>query len=247
MGPWAQFARRVRHLTVSLANDRALMQTFREMRPPCRFPVVLPGATNSETIYLVDDEPAVLEALERLIRSAGWVAVRCADPEDFLSRVAADAFGCIVLDMHMPAMSGLQLHEQLVQRDIDLPVIYLTGRATVSSVQAMKQGAIDLLEKPVDADVLLATIEQAMQRLAASRLQRSRHQSIRQKLDSLSRREREVMDHVIVGRLNKQIAGDLGIAIKTVKVHRGRVMEKFGVRSVAELVHLCDELGVTPD
>lgn len=197
------------------------------------------------TVFVVDDDSEVRAALARLLRSAGWRVVPTASASEFLDQVPATGTGCILLDVNMPGMSGPELHQQLREREVTLPVIYLTGQGSVPvSVRAMKYGALDFLEKPVDDEVLLDAIEQAVARHWQANALAERQDEIRRRLNTLSPREREVMNHVIDGRLNKQIASDLGIAEKTVKVHRGRVMTKIGVRSVAELVHLCDELGI---
>lgn len=199
--------------------------------------------TQDTTIFIIDDEAEVRESLARLLRSDGWNVVAYGSAIDFLEELPGDSRGCILLDVNMPGMTGPELHEILRERGVRLPIIYLTGRSSISvGVRAMKQGALDFLEKPVDADVLLPVIHQAVALHRQECARRDRLDGIRKRLDSLSTREREVMDQVILGRLNKQIAGDLGIAEKTVKVHRGRVMAKMRVRSVAELVHLCEEL-----
>jgi FixJ family two-component response regulator len=181
--------------------------------------------------------------LARLLRSDGWNVAAYGAAREFLDDLSVHRHGCILLDVNMPDMSGPELHEQLRLRDVRLPIVYLTGRSSVAiGVRAMKQGAIDFLEKPVDADALLPVIRAAVARHRRDCAQHERLEGIRHRLAELSLREREVLEQVIRGRLNKQIAGDLGIAEKTVKVHRGRVMAKMRVRSVAELVHLCDEL-----
>jgi FixJ family two-component response regulator len=198
------------------------------------------------TVFIIDDDPDVRHGLARLLRAEGRRAAAYAGAEDFLADVPADVVGCILLDVALPGLSGPQLHDQLCQRGIGLPVIYLTGESTVAiGVNAMKQGALDFLEKPVDADILLPLIETAIARNRHSRAVQSRMGEIECRLSALSVREREVLDHVIAGRLNKQIAFNLGIAEKTVKVHRGRMMSKLRVRSVAELVHMCDEMGIS--
>jgi FixJ family two-component response regulator len=196
------------------------------------------------TIYIVDDEAEIRSGLSRLLRSCGWRAEAFDAAEDFLRRVPGDGVGCCVLDLNMPGMSGEQLHEQMIQRGIGLPVVFLTGRGTVGSCAAsMKRGAVDFLEKPVDPALLLATLERAVAQQRARRELDGRRLAAELRLAQLSAREREVMRHVVRGRLNKQIAADLGIAEKTVKVHRSRMMQKAGVRSVAQLVHLCEQLG----
>ena len=195
--------------------------------------------TSDATVYVIDDEQDVRMALQRLLRSDGWAVEAYGEPEAFLAEAASKGVGCILLDVNMPGMTGPELHDRLRELQVDLPVIYLTGSCTVSTgVRAMKNGALDFLEKPVDADALLPAIALAVEQHRAARAQRRQHEDIARRLASLSSREREVFEYVVQGRLNKQIAADLGIAEKTVKVHRGRVMSKMRVRSVAQLVHL---------
>jgi RNA polymerase sigma factor (sigma-70 family) len=202
-------------------------------------------AGSEATIYIVDDEADVRAGLGRLLRSAGWRTESFEDAEEFLRRVPTDGIGCCILDLDLPGISGIELHQRLIDGGVALPVVFLTGRGTVGTCAvSMKRGAADFLEKPVDPDVLLAALDRAVAE-ARSRLELERQrQGIEDRLARLSPREHEVMRHVIQGRLNKQIAADLGIAEKTVKVHRSRVMQKAGVRSVAQLVHLCDQIGV---
>ena len=195
------------------------------------------------TVLLIDDDPDVRDALGRLFRSAGWKAEMFSSAHDFLATGPGDGIGCIVLDIRMPDMSGPQLHSWMRDHNISWPVIYLSGHCDVPlSVQAMKQGARDVLQKPADADVLLQSIADAVEQHRQDRLRQDAAGDVTRRLETLSVREREVMNQVIIGRLNKQIAGDLGISEKTVKVHRGRMMAKMRVRSVAELVHICDQL-----
>ncbi len=200
---------------------------------------------SSATIYVIDDEAEVCAGLSRLLRSAGWSVAAFTSAAEFLERLPAPGVGCILLDVNMPGMSGPELHEHLRQLGLGIPVIFLTGQGSVPvSVQAMKRGALDFLEKPIDEDLLLAAIGNAVTQTREHEEKDHRIADWKARLGKLSTREREVMEHVIVGRLNKQIAADLGIAEKTVKVHRGRVMCKIGVRSLAQLVHLCDEFGI---
>ena len=201
--------------------------------------------STEKTVLLIDDDADVREAVGRLLRSAGWKAELFASARDFLARKPLNGAGCILLDISMPDMSGPELHVWMREHDISLPVIYLSGNCDVpTSVEAMKRGALDVLQKPADADVLLQAITVAVEQHHQDCLRRYANDEITHRLATLSAREREVMDHVIIGRLNKQIAADLGISEKTVKVHRGRAMAKMMVRSVAELVHLCDQLGI---
>lgn len=196
------------------------------------------------TIYIVDDEAEVRSGLGRLLRSCGWRAEVFDAGEAFLQRLPGAGVGCCVLDLNMPGMSGEALHEQMIRKGISLPVVFLTGRGTVASCAAsMKRGAFDFLEKPVDPALLLATLGRAVAHHRAMRECDGRRRAAEERLGRLSVREREVMLQVVRGRLNKQIAADLGIAEKTVKVHRSRVMQKAGVRSVAQLVHLCEQMG----
>jgi FixJ family two-component response regulator len=195
------------------------------------------------TIFVVDDDPDVRIALDCLLRASGWSVRTCASAVEFLDAPPGCDCGCILLDVSMPGMTGPELHEIMIERGLRTPVVYLTGNCTLSTgVKAMKSGALDLLEKPVDEARLLQAVGNAVSRHAGICVAQARTGETTARLASLSPREREVMQHVVAGRLNKQIAVDLGIAEKTVKVHRGRMMAKMGVRSVARLVHLFDEL-----
>lgn len=191
------------------------------------------------TIHLIDDDPAVLRALKRLLAASGYGCETYSSAETFLSRPASDAAGCAVVDLQLPGADGLDLQARLAERNDALPLIFLTGRGDVgSSVRAMKGGAVDFLEKPVEPAALLAAIGSA---LVTDRERRERHRDLQEaerRWARLTPREREVVDRVVEGRLNKQIAAELGVAEKTVKVHRARVMRKFGVRTIADLVRL---------
>ncbi|MRG98076.1 response regulator transcription factor [Polyangium spumosum] len=194
------------------------------------------------TVFVVDDDPSVLRGLERLLRSAGYVVEAYASPRGFLEH-AQDRPGCVVVDLRMPEISGLDLQEELARRGFPLPLVFLTGHGDVpSSVRAMKAGAIDFLSKPCDDTDLLAAVERALARDAAARAAREEIRTIQARFTELTPREREVCMLVARGLLNKQIAAELGAAEKTIKVHRGRVMEKLGVESVAELVRLVDRM-----
>jgi FixJ family two-component response regulator len=197
------------------------------------------------TVFVVDDDPDVRDGLSRLLRAVGWDVRAYATADAFLDDPPGGTDGCVLLDVSMPGMTGPELHDRMREDGNTLPVIYLTGQSTLAiGVRAMKQGARDFLEKPVDEAVLVPSIEQAISDHRLEREAQRRLDDISLRLDRLSPREREVMDQVIAGRLNKQIAADLGIAEKTVKVHRGRAMGKMEVRSVAQLVRLCDAVGV---
>lgn len=197
------------------------------------------------TTFLVDDDPGVLKALSRLIRMAGYESRGYLSPQDFLRDHDPSVPGCAILDLTMPDIDGLALQQKLSADSIERPIIFLTGNADVpSSVRAMKAGAIDFLTKPVKREDLLTAIARAKERDAQTRHDRSELQSIEDKLVKLTPREREVLEHVIDGKLNKQIAAALGTVEKTVKVHRGRMMAKLGIRSVAELVRLAGRAGI---
>ena len=202
-------------------------------------------AGHDSTVFFVDDDPSVLKATSRLLRSGGLdvLEFKCAD--DFLSGYDPGAHGCLLLDIGMPGLNGLDLQHALAGRGCDLPIIFLTGCADVPmSVRAMKQGAIDLITKPADGEDLIRIVREAFEKERERSRSRCQSAEIMRRLATLTRREREVLEQVVAGKLNKQIAAELGTAEKTVKVHRGRVMQKMGVRSVAELVRLAERGGV---
>ena len=181
-----------------------------------------------EIVYIVDDDASVRTGLARLLRSAGYAVETFASAAAFLDREHRAAVACLVLDVRMPGVDGLALQAELSARDAGLPIIFLTGHGDIPmSVAAMKQGARDFLTKPVDEVVLLDAVRQALQTHRASLSERLAATAVQERLASLTPREREVLSWVIGGALNKQIAAQLGIAEKTVKIHRGRVMEKM--------------------
>lgn len=190
-------------------------------------------------VYLVDDDVSILKALTRLLGAFGHHVEAHSDAEDFLEQHDPDAHGCAIVDLGLPGMNGLAVHELLIASSIERPVIFLTGQGDIpTSVRAMKAGAVDFLTKPVNARCLLAAIATALERDATARQVVEERRRIESRVASLTAREREVMTWVVAGRLNKQIAAELGTVEKTVKVHRGRMMEKMGVRTVADLVRL---------
>ena len=204
-------------------------------------------ARTDGTIFVVDDDASVRKGLTRLLRSAGWDAEAFATAQEFLTRPAYGGVGCVVLDVRMPGMRGPELRDQLAARKISLPVIFLTGHGDIpTGVDAMKKGAVDFLEKPVDSRALLEAIQRAVERHRTQRAQVREMEKIHERVVRLSDREREVMEYVIAGCLNKHIADAMGIAEKTVKVHRGRVMQKMEANSVAELVHVCETASSPP-
>jgi FixJ family two-component response regulator len=201
----------------------------------------------SFVIYLVDDDAGVLKALGRLLRMAGYQASAYASPQQFLTEYDCEAPGCVILDLAMPELNGLDLQQKLAQKSPAPSVIFLTGTADVArSVCAMKAGAVDFLTKPVDGKQLIAAVERARQNNEAVRVARQHREVFDRLIARLTPRERQVLDYVVLGRLNKQIAATLGTVEKTIKVHRGRLMAKLEVHSVAELVRLTERGGIHP-
>ena len=203
--------------------------------------------TSAGTIFIVDDDATFARGLSRLIRAAGWKPEVYSSAADFLARGRLDdgTCGCVLLDVKMPGMKGPDLYREMLERRMTLPVVFLTGYGDVpTSVDAMKLGAVDFLEKPVSGERLVRAVRVALERHSAGLEQERDRRDVEGRLALLSPREREVMRHVIGGRLNKQIAADLGISLKTVKVHRAKVMEKMRAASVAALVDLCRTAGV---
>jgi FixJ family two-component response regulator len=199
------------------------------------------------TVFLVDDDAGVLKAISRLLRTRGYETQGFTSPQEFLGTHDSSIPGCAVLDVSMPDLDGLELQQALTAGGSQRPVIFLTGEGDIpTSVRAMKAGAIDFLTKPVSEADLLAAIARAVQIDSENRRTSCELESIKARFAGLTPREHEVMTHVIAGRLNKQIAGDLGTVEKTIKVHRGRVMEKMAVRSVADLVRLAEKAGISP-
>lgn len=190
-------------------------------------------------VYLVDDDASVREALGSLLRACGLRVEAFDSAEAFLASAGAAVPSCLVLDVRMPGMSGLDLYEQLQARASSLPVIFITGHGDVPmAVSALKKGAADFIEKPFNDQDMLRLIESCMKQDRAAAAKRAESASVAQRVDSLTQREREVLALIVAGKLNKQIADELGISIKTVEVHRSRVMEKMSANSVAELVQL---------
>jgi FixJ family two-component response regulator len=197
------------------------------------------------TVFVVDDDAAIRKAVSRLLRSAGIAVADFASPTEFLAQYDPAMPGCLVLDLAMPGFDGLRLQTTLRETGSSLPIIFLTGQGDVSkSVQAMKDGAFDFLTKPVNAKNLLPAIRAAIERDAIARREKGALSEICARLETLTPREREVLEHVVAGKLNKQIAGDLGITEATVKMHRARVMAKMKVQSVAELARLAEQCGI---
>lgn len=200
------------------------------------------------TVFLVDDDPSVLKAVARLISAVGLRVESYSSPEALLDAYDPEAPGCLVLDVAMPGMNGLELQKLLAQRSCTLPVVFLTGAGSIAmSVEAMKGGAADFLTKPVHDEDLLQAIHRAFETDRRIRAENALLVQIRQRLATLTRREHEVLVEVVRGRLNKQIAYDLGTVEKTIKVHRARVMEKMQVQSLADLVRVAERAGLVRD
>jgi FixJ family two-component response regulator len=195
-------------------------------------------------VWIVDDDPSVRTALARLLRATALEVEAFDSGPAVLERLARERPRCLVLDLSLPELDGLELLQQLHLRGEPVPVVFLTGAGDVaSSVKAMKQGAVDFLEKPVDPDALLGAVMQALAREAEWRLTRDRIDEAEAQLATLTPREREVFEQLTLGKSNKQIACDLGTREKTIKVHRGRVMHKLRARSVVDLVRLRGRAG----
>jgi len=201
--------------------------------------------TPGPTVFVVDDDEAVRKAVSRLLRSAGIAVAVFASAREFLAQYNPATPGCLVLDMAMPDFNGLQLQTALTGKGCILPIIFFTGHGDVSkSVEAMKQGAFDFLSKPVKDKDLLTAVRAAIERDTVVRQEQAKLSEIRARLDTLTSREREVLEHVVSGKLNKQIAGEMGITKATVKMHRAHVMAKMKVQSVAELARLTERSGI---
>ena len=206
------------------------MQTLRESRP---------------VIAIVDDDPSVREGLQSLIRSAGWSVESFGSAQEFLARRRAKAPSCLILDLQLPDLSGLDLQKHMAAMNLEIPIVFLSGHGDIpASVQAMKAGALEFLTKPVDEQDLLRAIQEAIDRDRRTRQQHADMHELRSRYDSLTAREREVMQQVISGLLNKQVAAELNITEFTVKIHRGQVMRKMHADSLADLVRMAESLGI---
>ena len=199
------------------------------------------------TVFVIDDDASVRKSLSRLLRSAGYTIETFSSAQEFLGREHFNGIGCLLLDVQMPGLTGMDLQEELNRADYHMPIIFITGHGNIPmSVEAMKKGAVDFLTKPFDDKELLQAIEKAIEKDTHARAQYDEALEIHRHIELLTTREKEILRYVITGMLNKQIALKLDIAEKTVKVHRGRIMEKLCVDSVAELVRLAEKVGIKP-
>jgi FixJ family two-component response regulator len=194
-------------------------------------------------VFVVDDDVSVREALRNLLRSVGLQVKTFETAREFLAGGRPDAPSCLVLDVRLPGLSGLDLQRELAKAEIDIPIIFITGHGDIPmSVRAMKAGAVEFLTKPFRDQDLLDAVQEAVARDREARAQRRQMQELRARYDSLTAREREVMTLVVRGLLNKQIAGQLGTTDATVKLHRGRVMHKMQANSLADLIRMAEKL-----
>jgi RNA polymerase sigma factor (sigma-70 family) len=193
-------------------------------------------------VYVVDDDLSVREALRSMIRSVGLRCETFASAREFLGHTRADGPACLVLDVQLPDLSGLDLPAELSSQGADIPTVFMTGHGTIPmSVRAMKAGAVEFLTKPFSGDDLLSAIHQALERDREARRSRAANAAVTAQLEKLTARERDVLELVVAGRLNKEIAARLGIVEQTVKQHRGRIMRKLGARSVTDLVRIAEQ------
>jgi RNA polymerase sigma factor (sigma-70 family) len=191
-------------------------------------------------VHIVDDDPGFRDSLRSLLESDNLAVATYADPADFLERYLPDQPGCLLIDVRMPGLSGLQLQDELLRRGIRVPTIFITAHGDVAmAVAAVRKGALDFVEKPFDDESLIRRIRSALERDAAER-------DVKTRLAALSAREREVVERVVAGRTNKVIAKELGIAVKTVEFHRKRITDKLQVKTTADLIHLVVEHRLSP-
>jgi FixJ family two-component response regulator len=196
-------------------------------------------------VFIIDDDPLYRSSSERLVRSVGFDVQSFESARDFLSSRRPDAPSCLILDVRMPGLSGLDLQRELAEAGVHLPIIFVTGHGDIPmSVQAMKAGAVEFLTKPFRDQVLLDAIRHALERDQIARKQRARNADLRRRYESLNPREREVFKCLVSGMLNKQIAVEIGTTERTIKFHRGNIMQKMQVKSLAELVRMAEMLGI---
>jgi FixJ family two-component response regulator len=197
------------------------------------------------TVFIVDDDPLVLGAVETLIKSVGFEVNTFSSAQAYLESDLPDEPGCLVLDIRMPGLSGLDLQDEMAARGLTLPVIFVTGHGTVPlSVRAMKAGAVDFLQKPFEDQDLLDAVQRAIEEDGQARVERRETGEIKRRVESLTQREAQVLLGVAEGKLNKQIAHDLGLSENTVKTHRAHIMQKMQAESLADLIRLTEKAGI---
>jgi len=207
-----------------------------------------PIRQSNTIIAIVDDDSWAREGLQDLIRSAGWRAEAFASAQEFLARRRAEAPSCLVLDLQLPGLSGLDLQKRMAEVGLEIPIVFLTGHGNIpASVQAMKAGAVEFLTKPFDEQELLRAIREAIERDRRARQRHADMRELQQRFESLTAREQQVMHQVVSGLLNKQIADELKITEATVKFHRGHIMHKMRADSLADLVRMAENLGIRSD
>jgi two-component system, LuxR family, response regulator FixJ len=207
----------------------------------------LPNESNETTVFIIDDDSSVRTSLSRLLTAMGFRTEAFGSAEEFLARERHKGVGCLVLDVRMPGLTGMDLQDELAKTDYPIPIVFITGHGNISmGVGAIKKGAVDFLPKPFDDEQLLNAVKSAIEKHRQERKLQAERNDILRRVKLLSPREYEIFRSIITGKLNKQIGYSLNIAEKTVKVHRGRVMEKLEVNSVAELVHLAEKAGIKP-
>ena len=198
-------------------------------------------------VHVVDDDEDTRKATARLLAAAGFEARTYASAGEFLGAIEPEPRGCIILDVRLPDHSGLELQATLAERGVALPIVFLTGHGEIpDTVRAIQRGAVDFLTKPVDGEVLLASVRRALAQDESARAARVRHDALRGRYERLTPRERDVFLHLISGQLNKQVAADLGITERTIKLHRANILEKLEVGYMAELARLAVDLGIDP-
>lgn len=201
---------------------------------------------NNAIVYVIDDDQSIREALRSLLSTVGLEVHAFASTREFLEAKRADAPSCLVLDVRLPGVSGLDFQSELTKAGINFPIIFISGHGDIPmTVRAIKAGAIEFLTKPFREQELLDAVQNGIQQDQLRREQAAGMAGLNERLSSLTAREREVMAHVVTGRMNKQIAGDLNLSEITVKVHRGNVMHKMGAKSLADLVRMADKLGLS--
>jgi FixJ family two-component response regulator len=199
------------------------------------------------TIFIIDDDDSVRKSLSRLLCSHGFDVEAFASAEEFLTMEHYLGMGCIILDIRMPGLSGIALQDELIGVGYDLPIVFITGHGDIpTSVRAMKKGAVDFLIKPFEDYELLDALNRAIEKDRNAKIETGAKHAVLQRIERLTPREHEVLPYILSGMLNKQIAFKLGIAEKTVKIHRGKIMEKLGVHSVAELIRLAEKVDIKP-